>query len=345
MYREAVANILKFREGDFLQIKDGAIFEVKGLLHPPERVIAFIRYIPDPNGNRNLDGRSYKKVYSIEKRYEILKKIYPHILIYDDVFNEYLPEIQHSSIIHSFLPSRELSSLRKKARLDDIQKKALVFIKILKREANMGWNDIGITGSICIGLYNYTSDIDIIVYGKENCLRVHNVMQNLLKSKENISNYDIEGLKKLYQFRVKDTIMPFEDFVKHESRKNLQGMFDGKDVYVRCIKDWDEIGENYGEVIYEPQDYAKIRAKIIDDSESIFTPCTYKVNDVKIIEGNKVNDLKEIASFRGRFCEQAKNGETVIAQGKIERVINTHEDHHRILLGNKPTDFMIANIS
>ncbi|MCP8323598.1 MAG: hypothetical protein L6N96_05415, partial [Candidatus Methylarchaceae archaeon HK02M2] len=60
---------------------------------------------------------------------------------------------------------------------------------------------------------------------------------------------------------------------------------------------------------------------------------------------NKVNDLKEIASFRGRFCEQAKNGETVIAQGKIERVINTYEDHHRILLGNKLTDFMIANIS
>lgn len=340
-----MVNTLKFREGDFLQIDDGAIFEVKGSLHPPKRVIALIRYMPDPKGDRKFHGRSYRKVYSIDERYKILKKIYPQFLIYDDVFNEYMPEVKHSSIIHSYIPVKELSGLRKKPQLDYIQEKTVVFTEILRREANITWKDIGITGSISVGLYTDASDIDVIVYGVENCLRVRNAMQNLLKSGQKISRYEIEGLKSLYQFRVKDTIMPFEEFVKHESRKSLQGMFDGKDVYIRCIKDWDEIEENYGEIMYKPEGYAKIRAKIIDDSESIFTPCIYKVKDVELIEGKMLNKLREIASFRGRFCEQAKNGETVIAQGKIERVIAPKEDHFRILLGSRPTDFMIATTS
>ena len=40
------------REGDLIEIQDNVIFDVKGLVHPPNRVVAFIRYVPDPNGNR-----------------------------------------------------------------------------------------------------------------------------------------------------------------------------------------------------------------------------------------------------------------------------------------------------
>jgi predicted nucleotidyltransferase len=33
-------------EGDFIETKDGIIFDVKGFLHPADRIIAYIRYIP-----------------------------------------------------------------------------------------------------------------------------------------------------------------------------------------------------------------------------------------------------------------------------------------------------------
>jgi len=340
-----LAKNLKFREGDFLQIKDGTILEVKGLLHPPERVIAFIRYIPDPEGDRKLDGKPYRKIYSIEERYKILKERYPQFLIYDDVFNEHLPEIDHSSIIYSYLPERKLNRLRKKTQLDKIERQAVLFTDILKREAKIPWGSIGITGSLLLGLYTDKSDIDVIVYGTKNCFQVRDTMQNLLSSKRYMSSYEMEDLKRLYDFRVKDTIMPFKDFVRHEIRKSFQGIFNDRDFFIRYVKDWDEVKEKYGEVIYKPEGYAKIRAKIIDDSESIFTPCVYKVADVEFIEGQELHGLKEIASFRGRFCEQAKNDETVIAQGKVERVVTHDEDYHRILLGSRPTDFMILQPS
>jgi len=52
--------------------------------------------------------------------------------------------------------------------------------------------------------------------------------------------------------------------------------------------------------------------------------------------------VSEIASFRGRFCEQAGEGETVIAQGKVEKVQKKNSDtFFRLLLGGKPSDFMV----
>jgi len=108
------------------------------------------------------------------------------------------------------------------------------------------------------------------------------------------------------------------------------------------VKDWDEIDEQYGTVHYQPVGYAKIKATVIDDSQMIFTPCQYKIDNVEIVEGPKAESIREIVSFRGRFCEQARNRESVRAQGKIERVQRKGEqESFRLLLGNNVSDYMI----
>ena len=89
--------------------------------------------------------------------------------------------------------------------------------------------------------------------------------------------------------------------------------------------------------------YAKITAKIADSTYSLFTPCSYKLQDARVVEGPKMAPIMEIVSFRGRFCEQAENGEVVEAQGKVELVTNKkmHSEHYRLILGNKPSDYMV----
>ena len=49
-------------------------------------------------------------------------------------------------------------------------------------------------------------------------------------------------------------------------------------------------------------------------------PARYKVEDVQVVDGPKLEPITEIVSFRGRFCEQAANGEEIEAQGKVELV-------------------------
>lgn len=45
--------VLKAREGDIIETKEGIFFDVKGVIHPPEKVVAFIRFIPNIEGDRS----------------------------------------------------------------------------------------------------------------------------------------------------------------------------------------------------------------------------------------------------------------------------------------------------
>ena len=74
-------------------------------------------------------------------------------------------------------------------------------------------------------------------------------------------------------------------------------------------------------------------------------PALIGLQDVKVVEGPKLAPITEIRSFRGRFCEQAVNGETIEAQGKVELVTNkkTGGESYRLILGNKPSDYMVLS--
>jgi predicted nucleotidyltransferase len=64
-------------EGFAVQTADRLVFTVKGLIHPPDRVIAYLRYLPDPQGDRERDGVRYRRVYQFEEQRRILQARYP----------------------------------------------------------------------------------------------------------------------------------------------------------------------------------------------------------------------------------------------------------------------------
>jgi hypothetical protein len=216
-------------------------------------------------------------------------------------------------------------------------------MEIVKEHSGAQWSKLGVSGSILVRLQEPASDIDLVVYGTETGYRITETMKKLFANKDSpIKAYDLDGLRELFDFRSKDTNVSFEDFVRTDSRKVSHGKFMNKHFFIRFVKDLNEISEQYGSIIYKPEGNARIKATIVDDSESLFTPCTYKLVNVQIIEGTKIEPIEEIVSFRGRFCEQAKSGETVIAEGKLERVQQKGKrDHFRLLLGSKPSDHMI----
>jgi len=331
-------------EGYLIESVENIIFDVKGLVHPPDKVIAFPRFIPDLEGSRQRGKSRYRKVYSLSERFKFLEKTLSSYVVNDPVFGEKLCEVPFENVKRVYSPVDCLKRLRKRRNLDGLEAVALQCLKVLKENARVPWNKLGVSGSLLVKMHTETSDIDPVVYGSENCWKVHLALQKLLeKGGTPFKPYTVEELKGLFAFRSKDTFMSFEDFVVVESRKVWQGKFMGRDYFIRFVKDWKEVDEKYGDVKYGNAGYAKIEATVVDDSESIFTPCTYKIEDVKVVEGPKLQPIKEIASFRGRFCEQARKGERVIAQGKLEHVMDyrKNSEHFRVLLGNTPSDYMI----
>jgi predicted nucleotidyltransferase len=333
---------MKVREGDLIKDFNGVIFDVKGVVHPPNMVVAFPRFIPDPSGDRVCGKAVYRKVYSMSTRFTFLEQNFPQYVVYDAVFDETLCEVPLENVRWHYEPINCLKQLRHGENLDALEQVALEFLELLKRNANVPWDKIGISGSLLVKLHTQNSDIDPIIYGSRNCRKAYEALKALTQdSKSHVKTYSVKELQNLFRFRAKDTRMAFKDFVRTESRKVLQGKFKGRDYFIRFVKDWNENREEYGTVQYNNVGYARIKAEITDDSEAIFTPCSYKIKKTEFLKGAHF-PVEEITSFRGRFCEQAKVNEAVLAQGKVERLADSRRNREgfRILLGNKPSDFM-----
>ncbi len=334
---------MRAREGDLIKTGGNVIFDVKGLVHPPNRVIAFPRYIPSPQGNRKHGKSIYDKVYSLSERFKFLQEKAPALIVRDTVFDEVMCEVPVEVITRHYNPVEGLRKLRSAKTLSELERKAVQLAETLKEAAGIPWSAIGISGSLLVGLYTLQSDIDPVVYGVESCRKAYAALESLREAgASQFKPYNRRELNALFDFRSKDTRMSFEDFERTESRKAFQGMFSGTDYFVRFVKNWDQISEQYGDVCYKNCGYAKITATVEDDAEALFTPCTYKLENVEVVDGAKLEPVREIVSFRGRFCEQAKTGEAVVAQGKVERVTDTRtqREHYRMILGNVPSDFM-----
>ena len=329
-------------EGDFLETVEGLIFDVKGVVHPHNAVIAYVRYVPHPTGKRVRGGRTYAKLYSLEDREAFLRRNYPQYLRPDPVFNETVQAVPLDRIARYYKPSEKLREMLFASKLDAVERAALELATLIRREAGIGLDSIGVTGSILVGLHSESSDIDLVVVGEQSARKAYEALRSLIAEGGSVRPYDAAGLRRLYEFRSKDTPLPFRAFAEMERKKVLQGLFKGRDFYVRLVKRSEEYGERYGDKVYLPLGVQKVRAKVVDATDSIFTPCRYVVSEVEVLEGLRRARIREIVSLRGRFCELAGEGEHIIARGKLELVrCRSGESYYRLFLGRKG-DYMLT---
>ncbi len=264
-------------------------------------------------------------------------------MYWDPVFNTYVQAVPYERILRHYRSVDKLRELLNSESRDELEELAVSLARLISSEANISTSCIGVSGSILVGLHSIQSDIDLIIVGEKNSRKAYDALSSLMEESIHVRRYTIEELKRLYRFRLRDTLMSFEDFIRIERRKVLQGIFGGRDFYIRLVKTHEEYGEKYGDKIYVPLGKQEIRAQIVDASDSIFTPCRYVVEVRDVLRGPKDIKVEEITSFRGRFCEQALEGEEVIARGKLEKVISEEKIYYRLLLGGERDHYMILS--
>ncbi len=331
-------------ESFYLETTDQLFFAVKGLEHPPDRWIAVLRYAADPEtGDRLKAGKSYRRLYHFAEQDRFLRERHPQYLAYDPFFHMALQSVPRSLVRRIHDPRRRLRELLEAAGGEGFETDAAAFALLLQEAAGIPWSGLGISGSMLIGLHTDSSDLDISVFGEQNCRKVYHTMRKLLQEglHEELGHLDKQGMDELYAERSADTHMDLQDFLKLESRKVNQGRFRDRTYFIRFIKGKLEPGESYGQLRYTQHGRAEIAASIADDREAIFTPCRYFLSDVHSREGRAMADLTEIVSFRGRFCEQAATGESVLASGVLEQVESRGRTWRRLLVGNSPEDRIV----
>nr|MDO8098069.1 hypothetical protein [Candidatus Njordarchaeota archaeon] len=335
----------RYREGDFVGTRQGLIFDVKGLFHPPSRVIAFLRYYPSETGDRTKNGVKYQKVYSLDKRFSILMQRFPTYVYFDNVYGSIMQGVPLRDIAVLYQPTKKLAEMSSdRENLDDFERDSLKFCEILSESAGAPMSKLGLSGSILVGLHTSKSDIDVMVYGSGNCLAVYEAIGSLYKKSESsVRPYNEDELRRLFSFRALNTFTKWDSFLRTERRKRLQGVFKKREFFLRFVKNWNEIKERYGDVTYRSLGQTIIKAKVTEDDEALFTPCVYKISDVEVIEGQGANEtmIEEVSSFRGRFCEVAKKGESIITRGKLELISDkSGHEYSRVLVGGEKEDFI-----
>ena len=339
-------------EGDYIETKKNSLFfDVKGLLHPTGKKICFLRFYPDPNGDRVRNGISYKKIYDLNKRYSFLKENFPNYLFYSKELDLELQGVNLQDIKKIYTPRDYFKSLDEKNNATDIEEKALNLCNLLINEGGLPKDSIGVSGSPMIGLNKANSDIDLIIYGTDECLDFQNRLKQILDSSKICRMYTLEEYKIHFKNRFEGSNLTFEEFLSSEKNKLHQGIYNGIEFFIRYIKSPEDWQGNFYDYRYKNCGRIEIKAEIINSTDSIFTPCTYNIKVKNIIEEKastkelNIKDITEVSSFRGRYCEQAIKGDNVLIEGKLERVsFKNEKEYYRILLTDQEQDRMILVI-
>jgi len=323
-------------EGYFIITSDNLIFEVKGVVHPKDRVIAYLRYVPVDSQKKS--SLHYQKLYDLNRREDYLKSNYPEYLWFSKAHGRVIQSVEREKIVSILNPVEYLARMKNnhgtKSKLHEATN---VLAKKLVHETGISWSDIGITGSQLLNIATERSDIDFVVYGNNACRKFYDNMSNNYRKIQGIRPYSGDFLNAHVAFRWGNLIKFHDTLKKIESKKVLQGLYNGHEFFIRLVRRLEEIDEYYGKMKYELIDYYRTRCIIKDDTDSIFTPCVYH------IESLDNTNLRRLVSYRGRFTEQVTAGMSVRVKGSLERVTDTTtgDSFQQLVLGENSTDYLL----
>jgi len=277
---------MRARIRDFFETVDGWIFAVADYNHP-DGLRSMLRYVPDKRGEREANGKRYRKL-DFDPAFEFLRKERP-------IYVRDLHTVPESDVLRLYQPSAGLQAV---ADRDPRVRK----IATILAEAGVPRTEMGITGSMLIGLNDPASDIDFVVYGPW-WWKARDII-NAAKAGGEIQDLDLATWQKIYKKRKPET--GFDEFMLHEKRKGNRGMVDGTYFDLLFTRDWSQIEPQMKGKQLGPR---KIVATVTDARFAFDSPAIFRLDD---------DEVSEIFCYSHTYAGQAREGEVVEAQGVLE---------------------------
>jgi len=210
-----------------------------------------------------------------------------------------------------------LNSLKKIKNKDSLQKTTLDLTELLSSESGIGPEDFGVHGSIALDTHTVESDIDLAVYGAQNFRKLEETIAKLVE--EGTLTYVIKNrldAARLYKGRYLDKIFMYNAVRKPE-----------------------EVNSKYGTHKHVPVNPVRFQCTVKDDSEAMFRPAIYKIENYEpvysasVLSEDKIP--KVVISMIGCYRNVAKRGNKIEVSGMLEKVENvkTGEFFHQVVVG------------
>ena len=331
-----------FRDRDFLQTTEGFFFCVVGPVHPANRVISYIKYVPSKSGIWGTKEQKFSRIlqkYTIPnllQTFNYLETKYPHYLFHSLVDNITITAVPHNKIKQHFQPEQKLAQLRQAQNRDSLQEKLVKFTRFLAETAGLSENSFGVTGSLLLDIHQPTfSDIDMIVYGKEDSWALKKALTEK-RGEYAMKRLEGAGLREWCAKKSKEYPLTTKEALRLYERKWNLGFFEGRWVSIHPVKVETEVTEIYGEKTYTPFGQVTIEANVSDNVDSLFLPATYQIEEVKLLDSRPSVNVTEVVTYEGLYAGAAENGEKIRVKGKLERIKEKRNsrERYRVLVGS-----------
>jgi predicted nucleotidyltransferase len=257
-----------------------------------------------------------------------------------------LPAVPIERVTAHLCPETRLLELRNSQSRDELESKALRLARLFSEEAGVPTESLGLTGSILARIHNSAfSDIDLVVYGFDNALRVRTFLHELQDSPSSeIRKLAGASKEKWVGERLKSTPLKRQDIITLFARKWNIGSFEGTEFSVHAVHTEIEVRGHYGDERYKSLGIIDATARIAGVEESMFMPAVFQVEHTDLKGSHAVSTVDRIVSYEGLYADVAVEGETVSCRGKLEMVTSSSGISHRILIGSPEaggTDYLL----
>ncbi len=328
--------VRKPKDRDFVQTREGMFFCVTGYLHPPDRYTAYLKYSPATRGKWQDAETAYRReleyyhVRNVAATLRFLEQHYPQYVHYCPVRDITFSMVPREYVKRYYVPEERLKDILAHPR-DSLEEEICAFVSELVTISGVKRGVLGITGSTLIGIHNPRfSDIDLLVYGLENALQV----RAALKEKRSGRIHPVVGEEREKWCASVTGRFPlsFDEARYLVARRWNYGYFDDRYFSIHPTRTDDEIRERYGERVYRGKGEMTVSAVVADAGESLFMPAVYRVEHVRVLEGDEGAGplLREIVSYEGLYRDVVDSGQRVEARGKLESV---NDRYYRLVIG------------
>jgi predicted nucleotidyltransferase len=315
-------------------------------MHPPEGYICDVEYAPaeifkseNLKAYRTNGKQIFYKFYE-DEGWKFVEKNFPEHMVFHKPLNRKVVGVKHPNIIKARKPEKELERLVATKPTNELLKALQKVLETVTTNSSLSTGNFGVFGSLLHGFYHPKfSDIDLIVYGRQNVAQIRKVLQELYENKSSLlanefeSNESVRG--KNWRFK---NFSP-QEFVWHQKRKLIYGIFNDEasrraiKIEFEPVKEWSEIQNEYGETNKITRaGWAKAFLRVKNDLDGLFMPSVYQVEPLEIVDGPKFGDVRRVVSYLEEFRMQAWKDEIVYVEGNLEKVETSRGSFHQVTL-------------
>ncbi len=331
----------RFRDRDVLLDNEGRVFVVLGHIQPRDRVISFLKYIPDPQGRWALGSQKYRRVFwgGVDSVVNGIDTVPKHYVIQDSHFGTDLLEVPTEDIQRHFLPEERLGAIMEEGPVDRLEASAMGLAVALHETLGIDYSDIGVAGSILWKAHNPSfSDVNMNIYGFDNSWRLKQNCDLVCSADKVRLRESGEWLKATERIRERIPTLAQRD-IDRLFKRRFAFYYGDQCIGVTPVLRPEECPIRYGEESYQTLSNEPIKTlfDVADSRYGLFCPGIIKGTSPSLdrFHGIKVSRL---LIYDGVFAGLIEEGDTIEVVGTLQRVNpvgEIGESFYQIMVGTK----------